>query len=208
MEIFFDPEEKIMCPYNRAHHIRRSRMNTHLVKCKKNYPDAKLIECDFNVDHKIPEPELQYHHENCPDKVKIEYTVYQEEGADPDMYPVQNIAIESEETWDDYNVPAYNPNKYCENAEVIRHIDVQSAAKRKDFRVKERQRLNQVAGPKLSAPSLQADRRPANNGPEMAVRNLPDSDRKVDIVEEQTPELVNHLVKRLTQGKAKVYISQ
>lgn len=34
-------------------------MNTHLVKCKKNYPDAKLVECDFNVNHKIPEPELQ-----------------------------------------------------------------------------------------------------------------------------------------------------
>lgn len=34
-------------------------MNTHLVKCKRSYPDAKLVECDFNVNHKISEPELQ-----------------------------------------------------------------------------------------------------------------------------------------------------
>lgn len=57
--MFFSPDEKILCPYNSAHHILRKRMNTHLVKCKKNYPDAKLVECDFNVNHKIPEPELQ-----------------------------------------------------------------------------------------------------------------------------------------------------
>lgn len=103
-------------------------MNTHLVKCKKNYPDAKLFECDFNVNHKIPEPELQvcrkltyeiskystvsinqiikknhfqYHHDNCPDRNKMEMKMYQEEDQDLNMFPIQNICVPTEDTWDD-----------------------------------------------------------------------------------------------------------
>lgn len=48
-----------MCPYNPSHFVFKKRMDKHLSKCKKNYPDTKLVECDFNSNHKIPEPELQ-----------------------------------------------------------------------------------------------------------------------------------------------------
>nr|CAH7738948.1 unnamed protein product [Callosobruchus chinensis] len=93
-----------MCPYNSAHYILRKRMNTHLVKCKRSYPEAKLVECDFNMLHKIPEPELRYHHDNCPDRKKIEVTVYQEEGMDMNKYPIKSEAVPTEESWDDVRI--------------------------------------------------------------------------------------------------------
>lgn len=57
--IFSDPEEMISCPYNKAHQIRRKRIQFHLVKCKKNYPDSNLQTCFYNTVHKIPEPEMK-----------------------------------------------------------------------------------------------------------------------------------------------------
>nr|CAH7738947.1 unnamed protein product [Callosobruchus chinensis] len=130
-----------MCPYNSAHYILRKRMNTHLVKCKRSYPEAKLVECDFNMLHKIPEPELRYHHDNCPDRKKIEVTVYQEEGMDMNKYPIKSEAVPTEESWDDLNVPTYDPKKHCETKNVIRHLDVASASKRREFRMQERKRI-------------------------------------------------------------------
>ncbi|KAG5865836.1 hypothetical protein JTB14_032848 [Gonioctena quinquepunctata] len=143
MEILTDPEEMMICPYNNSHHIRAKRMNTHLVKCKKSYPETKLVECDFNVNHKIPEPERQYHHSICPDRQKIEISIYQEAGSDINKFPVHNLHVPTDESWDDVNVPTYDPQKYCESKDILRHIDVESAAKRRDFRVAERKRLGQ-----------------------------------------------------------------
>lgn len=45
------------CPYNKAHQIIRSRMQTHLAKCKKAYPEQKLLECPYNTIHKVLEAE-------------------------------------------------------------------------------------------------------------------------------------------------------
>ncbi|KAJ8961029.1 hypothetical protein NQ314_006011 [Rhamnusium bicolor] len=186
MEILHDPEEKIMCPYNPSHHIRRYRMNVHLVKCKKSYPESKLVECDFNVNHKIPEPELQYHHENCPDRKKIEVTIYQEEGSVINRFPIPNI---------EDNVQTYDPAKYCEQNEVIRHVDVESAAKRKNFRLTERQRINQLT---VNKPSDRLENnRPSNVNKNASAlkRNLPEKSRVV--VQEDTPASVEDILKRL-----------
>nr|CAI5835180.1 unnamed protein product [Callosobruchus analis] len=84
---------------------------------------------------------FQYHHDNCPDRKKIEVTVYQEEGADLNKYPIKTEAVPTEESWDDLNVPTYDPKKHCETKNVIRHLDVASAAKRREFRMQERKRI-------------------------------------------------------------------
>lgn len=34
-------------------------MAIHLVKCKLNYGEQKMVPCDFNVTHMIAEPEFQ-----------------------------------------------------------------------------------------------------------------------------------------------------
>ncbi|XP_018575795.1 gametocyte-specific factor 1 homolog [Anoplophora glabripennis] len=203
MDLLTDPEEKIMCPYNPAHHIMRKRMNTHLSKCKRNYPESKLVECDFNVNHKVPEPELQYHHENCPDRRKIEHTVYHEEGVPINKFPVHNIEVQADESWDSYDVPSYDPVKYCETNVVIRRMDVASAAVRKNFRMEERHRLNELSINK-PIPSSSIQPQQSNRNHPGARRNLPEIPRGT--VAEDTPESVAEIMNRIVIGKDKAFI--
>lgn len=44
-------EDLVECPYNRAHQILRSRIQTHLVRCRKSHPDIHLEICPFNSTH-------------------------------------------------------------------------------------------------------------------------------------------------------------
>ncbi|XP_023012818.1 gametocyte-specific factor 1 homolog [Leptinotarsa decemlineata] len=143
MEILVNPEELIMCPYNKSHHIQRKRMAFHLVKCKKNYPESRIVNCDFNVTHKVPEVELQYHHENCPSRRNIELAVYEEAGSNTNRFPIQNLNIEPDESWDDCNNTTYDAKANCENRNVLRKLDVASAGSRRNFRISERRRINE-----------------------------------------------------------------
>lgn len=49
----------VVCPYNKSHLILMERMQTHLVKCGRNYPDIVLKKCPFNVCHLMPEADLE-----------------------------------------------------------------------------------------------------------------------------------------------------
>lgn len=53
------PHDMIGCPYNPAHRMLRSRLQPHLIKCRKSYPDAELKTCPFDLTHLIPEPEFR-----------------------------------------------------------------------------------------------------------------------------------------------------
>lgn len=63
-----------------------------------------------------------------------------------DIPPVQNNfqVVESEECWDDEDVPTYDPQKYVENAPVLRTLNLEPPAARAAFRESERRRLNQL----------------------------------------------------------------
>ncbi|KAL1505889.1 hypothetical protein ABEB36_005343 [Hypothenemus hampei] len=145
MEILRDNEAQLMCPYNPSHYIRKSRMEYHLVKCRKSFPqNGRFVMCDFNSTHRIPMPEIQYHHETCPDRKKIEVEIYQEEAKDPPIQiPLPNLPVPVDSSWDDEDVPTYDPQKYCEKNKILRRLDTASAAKRRDFRLAERERFNQ-----------------------------------------------------------------
>ncbi|EEZ98474.1 gametocyte-specific factor 1 homolog [Tribolium castaneum] len=152
MEDLYDPEEKIMCPYNSSHHIRRCKMSFHLVKCKKNYGEQKMIPCDFNASHMIPKPELRYHHQICSDRKKIEAPIVKSQMKSKSKFPVPSIPVATEESWDNLNVATYDPKNYAESSAVLRHIDVESAGKRREFRLSERQRHNELSGAPSTAP--------------------------------------------------------
>ncbi|XP_044259709.1 gametocyte-specific factor 1 homolog [Tribolium madens] len=143
MEDLYDPEEKILCPYNKSHHIRRCKMAFHLVKCKKNYGEQKMVPCDFNATHMIPEPELRYHHQICSDRKSVEAPIVATQKR-TDRFPIPKIDVAVEESWDDLDVPTYDPKAYTEKSNVLRHLDVESSAKRREFRLNERARLNQL----------------------------------------------------------------
>lgn len=51
-------EDLVECPYNKSHQILRSRIQTHLVKCRKNHPNSGKRTCLFNVTHIINKEEF------------------------------------------------------------------------------------------------------------------------------------------------------
>ena len=58
----------VTCPYNEHHSVRLDRMQYHLMKCRKNYPDADFAICPFNATHHIPRINLESHIKECPHK--------------------------------------------------------------------------------------------------------------------------------------------
>ncbi|XP_050501261.1 gametocyte-specific factor 1 homolog [Diabrotica virgifera virgifera] len=194
MEHYLDPEEQIQCPYNSAHLIRRKVFNTHLVKCRKANPDIKLVPCDFNVTHWVEEPCLQHHHENCPDRKKIETKFYVDDKTDLNKYPVRNTYIPSDENWDDENVPTYNPQKTCLSKEVIRHLDVASAGKKKNFRMEERQRMSQFTN--------NTNRPPKSDFPSSQKVELPETRQFSDAINENenTPNSVEQVLMKTARA--------
>lgn len=48
----------VQCPYNESHQILPERLQTHLVKCRKQYPDCKKVQCPLNAVHWVNEQEL------------------------------------------------------------------------------------------------------------------------------------------------------
>lgn len=43
----------VTCPYNRSHQILQSRIQYHLIKCKRSNPDIHLVICPFDTTHHI-----------------------------------------------------------------------------------------------------------------------------------------------------------
>ena len=47
-------EDLVVCPYDPAHMIRRTRMAYHLIKCKEQHPGVELAVCPYNATHQFP----------------------------------------------------------------------------------------------------------------------------------------------------------
>lgn len=52
-------QEKMTCPYNVAHEIIPERFQSHLYKCRENYPLTEYKPCKWNACHDVPVPEYQ-----------------------------------------------------------------------------------------------------------------------------------------------------
>merc|ERR1712183_351617 len=64
--------ETITCPYNPFHQILPHRIQYHLIKCKKNYPDVDLAVCPYNATHLMQKEDTMGHIEYCPDRRTVE----------------------------------------------------------------------------------------------------------------------------------------
>lgn len=64
------------CPYNSSHQIIPHRMAKHIIKCKKNYPDAQMKVCIFNAVHVVPVHQYQAHLLECESRELVEREVY------------------------------------------------------------------------------------------------------------------------------------
>ncbi|XP_061391645.1 gametocyte-specific factor 1 homolog [Musca vetustissima] len=129
------------CPYEKHHQILRSRMQVHLTRCRKNHTNVKKVTCPFNVTHILNEPELEFHISSCPGRTSFEHFRNTVEVPISRTVPPPMPKYESEENWDDENVPSYNPQAYAANADVLRSIQGAPPSQRKAFRKQERLRL-------------------------------------------------------------------
>jgi len=64
------------CPYNGAHKIRPERMQYHLIKCRKQFPEVALVVCPYNATHHVPRADEHDHLLSCPDKRIVEIQKY------------------------------------------------------------------------------------------------------------------------------------
>lgn len=111
-------DETVACPYNKSHVILKSRLQTHLVKCARNYPDIRLVLCPFNVTHRFrPEEKAvnqryqfaQAHIETCPSRASFDqyrYTVVDRHAEQKPIEfelppPTQSAENNDVESWDD-----------------------------------------------------------------------------------------------------------
>ncbi|CAH0730651.1 unnamed protein product, partial [Brenthis ino] len=88
----------VTCPYNSSHRVPRSRIQSHLVRCKEKNPN--FVICPYNATHRLPESEIKGHVVNCPSKDAIfpnETTVQ----IKPDEVKLKRPPMDEEDMWDD-----------------------------------------------------------------------------------------------------------
>ncbi|KAF7286719.1 gametocyte-specific factor 1 homolog [Rhynchophorus ferrugineus] len=203
MEILRDPEEKVICPYNNSHHIRKSRMEVHLKKCRVANSDVQvLVPCDFNTCHRVPQVELQYHHSTCPDKKGIELQVMRE-GREvakvvTPLKPIKPVPID--DSWDKCDVPSYNAEQYCLENQVLRRLDTESALKRRNFRTSERQRIGHLTD---TAPSKNKSKLYSCQDREN-ITNLPPTPVVSSPTQEKIPDEISDIMKNLKSPKSAI----
>ncbi|XP_041773869.1 uncharacterized protein LOC121594547 [Anopheles merus] len=66
----------VQCPYNKSHTILAQRFVKHLIKCRRQHPNAKIAICPFNSSHHVNEQEMKVHTTTCPDRGQIESFMY------------------------------------------------------------------------------------------------------------------------------------
>lgn len=147
------PNQKLVsCPFNESHRINEKELKLHVQSCEDRASFDTYKYCIASKPVNTPAkdaPELVYN--NSPPKDPFKTGRYsksrKEEDSDGDDEEKEEklpVADDDEECWDDMNVPAYNPQKYCEQAKVIRKATLKSPSEKKAFYEAERLRLQSL----------------------------------------------------------------
>lgn len=140
-------EGTVMCPYDKSHIILRSRIQNHLIRCARNHPDIILERCPFDSTHHLRPEEKEAHILSCTSRATFDeyrYTMLEKKKVEsPESAAAVQLphAAISEESWDDINVPTYDPQLYVQQAPVLRNLYGHTKSERRAFREEERQRL-------------------------------------------------------------------
>ncbi|XP_076290760.1 uncharacterized protein LOC143214070 [Lasioglossum baleicum] len=68
----------VLCPYNKSHVIARSRLQKHIVKCEKQYPEHYKVMCPYNATHRLHKSEIEEHIVTCPTRIVLESVMHTE----------------------------------------------------------------------------------------------------------------------------------
>lgn len=93
----------VKCPYDN-HFIVKSRLQKHIVKCERRFPEHYKIMCPYNANHRLFKKELATHIITCPERNVLQSETYPE----PRKHGVINFDLHSDisstidctENWD------------------------------------------------------------------------------------------------------------
>lgn len=130
----------IRCPYESSHRILREKLQFHLTRCEYVNRKSVLTKCPYNATHKEPFSVLVEHINTCPDRRKLDDFLF---NAPPKPLAPLSFDIKCE-SWDDENHATYNPEVICENKAVLLLKQVVPPSERKQFRLEERRRYQNL----------------------------------------------------------------
>ncbi|XP_073978107.1 uncharacterized protein isoform X6 [Rhodnius prolixus] len=155
LEMLNAGEPVLVCPYNKAHSIIKSRMQFHLVKCRLQSPNSEKVVCPFDSTHIVPKVELEFHQQICENRIVLDSFVYD---VGSSKCPVEDVPADvppealapCEENWDeDPAVSVLNVVKEsAKEKKVLLNLIGVPKAERKAHRVQERLRFQRVADEK------------------------------------------------------------
>jgi len=157
-------EKTTTCPYDPTHQITVSKIQKHLVKCRRNHKDSQHVICPYNASHHIPKAEEQYHLAHCVDRRIVEMGHYSLTLEKPGLHghlmeipqpkPRElNTTLfmkedEEEEDWEremsGVKLQSYDPQLKCEKSNVLRRLQGATPSERKKFYANEKVRHEQL----------------------------------------------------------------
>lgn len=117
----------VSCPYNQAHRMLKSRLQMHLVKCKKDNATVQKQVCPFNAQHLCDPDTFMAHLSICQDRCIIDRQLVQSKLGESDFrgathVPSYHSNIENfSEVWDlnEQPVAGYEPEKHIHNKNYL-----------------------------------------------------------------------------------------
>ena len=70
-----DPEDVVVCPFDKTHLIRHKRLPYHLIDCRRQYKGDEMVQCPFNARHWILLNQYPFHKARCSDRYQIEQDI-------------------------------------------------------------------------------------------------------------------------------------
>ena len=144
-------EKTITCPYNISHQITEGRLQRHLVKCRRNHPNADVVICKFNSSHHIPSHEEKSHLQTCKDRKlveKMKYGLRLEDKKPAPFKPDARVVDDEEEDWEREAIikTSYDPKKKASELPVLGKLEGATKGQRKEFRAAEKARHEGLDG--------------------------------------------------------------
>ena len=138
-------EKTKTCPYDPLHQVLSHRFALHLIKCRKQHPNADVKVCPFNATHHIvPSGNYEWHVENCRDRaaLKTDLTLDDMENQQQLMPAVATPPLDDDWDMDMEGVVPFNPSQAAMRKNVVRCVQGYSTkAERRRFRKEENARL-------------------------------------------------------------------